>query len=147
LNEFSYVTKWPTNKTHVPVWTSEMGMQLFAAPNVSGWTHGRAWINSGNLIARFNLANSMSSRDYMTDEYCDNLITSGHVDSRADTAGIIEFFRARLLQTDWRPGEVAALEDFMATVATHAREPSNVYRRQARGCFHVMMTLPRYQLK
>ena len=147
LEEFSYETKWPGNKVNVPVWTTEMGMQLFGAPNVSGWTHRRAWINSGNLIARFNLANNMSSVDYMTDEYCDNLIASGHVDSQTDTAGIIEFFRARLLQTDLRPREMAALEDLMAAVATNAREPSNVYRRQVRGCFHVMMTLPGYQLK
>ncbi|MDP6553734.1 MAG: DUF1800 family protein [Pirellulaceae bacterium] len=147
LNEFSLETKWPARKNKVPVWTSEMGMQLFGAPNVSGWTHGRSWINSGNLIARFNLANNMSSNYYMTDQYCDDLITKGHVDSLTDTAGIIEFFRARLLQTDLRPEETAALEDLMAAVAAKPRQQSNVYRSQVRGCFHVMMTFPRYQMK
>ncbi len=148
LNEFSYVTKWPLNKMGVPIWTAEMGMQLFGAPNVSGWTHGRAWINSGNLIARFNLANNMSSRDFMTDEYCDNLIAMGHVDSEKDTAGIIEFFRARLIQTDLRSQEMTALNDFMAVVATtKTDEPGSMYHRQVRGCFHVVMTLPMYQMK
>jgi hypothetical protein len=89
----------------------------------------------------------MSSNYYMTDQYCDDLITKGHVDSLTDTAGIIEFFRARLLQTDLRPEEAAALEDLMAAVAAKPRQPSNVYRSQVRGCFHVMMTFPRYQLK
>ena len=147
LDEFGYETKWPDNKMRVPVWTSEMGMQLFGAPNVSGWTHGRAWINSGNLIARFNLANNMSSGDYMTDEYCDKLIANGHVKSGSDSAGIIEFFRARLLQADLRPGETKALQKFLAAVAAGKDEGTSVYHRQVRGCFHVMMTLPRYQMK
>src|SRR3989337_1384506 len=87
----------------VPVWTAEMGMQLFGPPNVSGWTHGRAWINSGNLIARFNLANSMSSRDFMTDQYCDGLIANGHVDSDKDVAGVIQDFCTPVLPPRLRP--------------------------------------------
>ena len=147
LDKFGYELKWPANKIRVPVWISEMGMQLFGAPNVSGWSHGRAWINSGNLIARFNLANNMSASDYMTDEYCDRLIANGHVDSQTDTGGIIEFFRARLLHTDLRPQEAVALQDFMAAVAARIHQPTSVYRRRVRGCFHVMMTLPKYQMK
>jgi len=148
LNEFGYVSKWPLNKMGAPVWTAEMGMQLFGAANVSGWSHGQSWINSGNLIARFNLANNLSSRDFMTDEYCDGLIAKGHVDSYKDTAGVIEFFRARLIQTDLRPQEMAALSDLMTAVAaTKTDEPGSTYQRQVRGCFHVIMTLPRYQMK
>ncbi|MBI2480467.1 MAG: DUF1800 family protein, partial [Planctomycetia bacterium] len=137
LNDFSYVAKWPLSKMGAPVWTAEMGMQLFGPPNVSGWSYGRAWINSGNLIARFNLANSMSSRDFMTDEYCDGLIAKGYVASEKDTAGIIEFFRARLLQTDLRPEELVALNDLITTVAAaQTGEPGSPYQRQVRGCFH-----------
>jgi hypothetical protein len=124
-----------------------MGMQLFGAPNVSGWPHGQAWINSGNLIARFNLANNMSSNYYMTDQYCDDLISKGHVDSLHDTAGIVEFFRARLLQTEMRPQEADIMDDLMSALAANPRQRSNVYRSQVRGCFHVMMTFPKYQMK
>ncbi|MHB8465325.1 MAG: DUF1800 domain-containing protein [Acidimicrobiales bacterium] len=33
-----------------------MGQQLYAPPNVAGWPGGRAWINSGAMLARINFA-------------------------------------------------------------------------------------------
>lgn len=34
----------------------QLGQVLFAPPNVSGWDHGKAWINTNTLLARYNLA-------------------------------------------------------------------------------------------
>ncbi|MBM3998567.1 MAG: DUF1800 domain-containing protein [Planctomycetes bacterium] len=149
LDEFACVTRWPLNKMGVPVWTAEMGMRLYGAPNVSGWEHGRAWINSGNLIARFNLAGGMSGADFMTPAYCDRLIAQGHVDSESDTEGIVEYFRARLLQAELRPAEKQSLDAMVAAIGASPSEadPSTVFQRRVRACFHVMMTFPRYQLK
>ncbi len=32
-----------------------MGQELFEAPNVGGWPHGRAWINTSTLFARYDM--------------------------------------------------------------------------------------------
>jgi hypothetical protein len=35
---------------------TDLGQKLFAPPNVKGWDDGKAWLNSGTLLARHNLA-------------------------------------------------------------------------------------------
>jgi hypothetical protein len=35
---------------------SDLGQKLFAPPNVKGWDGGKAWLNSGTMLARHNLA-------------------------------------------------------------------------------------------
>lgn len=37
-------------------WIARMGQDLFYPPNVGGWNEGRAWLNSGGLVARANFA-------------------------------------------------------------------------------------------
>ncbi len=34
----------------------QLGQALYAPPNVAGWDHGKAWINTNTLLARYNLA-------------------------------------------------------------------------------------------
>jgi uncharacterized protein (DUF1800 family) len=143
LDKWLYETEWAHNKVRIPVWAAAMGMQLLGAPNVSGWKHGREWINTGNLISRFNLANNMSDSRYMTDAWCDNLIANGHVDNAGDHAGIIEFFRARLIQQRLPFETATALSDFLNGVAGNG----GGFHRKVRGCFHIMMTSPQYQMK
>lgn len=125
-----------------------MGMRLFEPPNVAGWNHGAAWINSGNLVARFNYANRLSGSSIMTDAYCDNLITGGHVANTDDDAGLLEYFRARLIQTPLTPDETAVFTAFYAGIkGASAVTSQSQFRRKARGTVHVMMTMPRYHLK
>ncbi len=35
---------------------NQLGQTLFQPPNVAGWDHGKAWINTNTLLARYNLA-------------------------------------------------------------------------------------------
>lgn len=35
---------------------SQLGQQLYHPPNVAGWDHGKSWINTNTLLARYNLA-------------------------------------------------------------------------------------------
>lgn len=35
---------------------AQLGQILYAPPNVAGWDHGKAWINTNTLLARYNLA-------------------------------------------------------------------------------------------
>jgi uncharacterized protein (DUF1800 family) len=123
-----------------------MGMRLFSPPNVAGWNHGRAWINSGNLIARFNYADRISTSTFLTDAYVDNLITSGAVTSTNDNAGILNYLGARLLQDSLTTAETAPFTTFFNSITTGTATQSQ-YRRKVRGAAHLMMCMPRYQLK
>jgi uncharacterized protein (DUF1800 family) len=42
-------------------WMSRMGQDLFYPPNVGGWNEGRAWLNSGAIVARANFATALVS--------------------------------------------------------------------------------------
>ncbi|MEM1070135.1 MAG: DUF1800 family protein, partial [Planctomycetota bacterium] len=41
-------------------WTRELGQDLFYPPNVGGWTGGRNWLSSRNIIGRANFASALS---------------------------------------------------------------------------------------
>ncbi len=38
-----------------------MGQELFAPPNVKGWPHGKAWLNTATVLARNNFAEQVAS--------------------------------------------------------------------------------------
>lgn len=124
-----------------------MGMQLFSPPNVAGWNHGRMWINSTNLVTRFNYANRLSGTAIMTDAKCDALIPSV-VANTDDDAALLEYYRARLLQTPLTSAEQSAFNTFYAGIKGSSVTSSQAqFRRKVRGTLHIMMTMPRYQLK
>lgn len=124
---------------------ANMGMQLFNPPNVAGWHVGQAWVNSSNTVNRFNYANRLAGSSLMTDAYIDGLIPT-YVANFDDNAGIIEYFRARLIQTALLPAETAAFNTFFTGISAGPASQSQ-YRRKVRGALHLMMTMPRYQLK
>ncbi|MDX2176582.1 MAG: DUF1800 domain-containing protein [Candidatus Sumerlaeia bacterium] len=124
-----------------------MGMGPFNAPNVAGWNHGKAWINSGTLITRFNYANRLSGTGIATDAWVDAILASGEVANESDHAGLVEYFRRRMIQTALRPEEEAALAAFLDGIQSGTGSTTTKYRRKVRGLVHIFMTLPRYQLK
>ena len=44
---------------------NRMGQRLFYPPNVKGWDGGAAWINSGTLLTRENLASTLCANPQM----------------------------------------------------------------------------------
>jgi len=123
-----------------------MGMSLFQPPNVAGWNHGNAWINSSNLISRFNYADRLSKSNLMTNNMVDSLIPVS-VSDEQDHAGIIEYFRGYLIQAALRPEDEVILHQFLTNIENMGGGVRNRYRRKVRGVLHLMMTLPQYQLK
>jgi hypothetical protein len=120
-----------------------MGMRLFSPPNVAGWSHGQAWVNSGYLLNRYNYANRLSSSAIATDAWVDNLLPAG----QRNHAAMVEFFGARLIQTALRRQEYVILYDFLSQIENSSANATAKYRRKIRGLIHLMMTLPQYQLK
>jgi uncharacterized protein (DUF1800 family) len=125
-----------------------MGMRLFEPPNVAGWQHGRSWINSSSLIARFNYADRMSSSTVMSNAYINALITNGHVLNYNDDTGIINYFTTRLLQESATPDEVLIFRKLFNDIkGTATTVTQSIYYRKVRAALHLTMTMPRYQLK
>ncbi|MEX2015335.1 MAG: DUF1800 family protein, partial [Candidatus Hydrogenedentales bacterium] len=123
----------------------DMGMTLFEPPNVAGWIQGERWINSSNLIARFNYGDRVSGTSRMGDAYVDDLLANGALTGMDDHAGMIEYFRGRLIHEPLTGDESQPLMDFLTgfnnTIST------TTFRAKIRGLAHLFLTMPRYQLK
>ena len=61
-------------------WLSRIGLDLFYPPNVGGWSEGRSWPGSRQVIARSNFASSLSDgklRSNTDDDWLEQLL-AGH---------------------------------------------------------------------
>lgn len=121
----------------------QMGMTLFEPPSVNGWIHGPAWINSTSLINRFNYANRLSRRVLMTRKKTQELMDKGYIAHESDYEGMIEYLRARLIQQPLEGAEMDVLLGF-ANGLTGRRE---LARRAFNGLTHIMLCMPKYQMK
>jgi len=129
----------------------DMGMSLFEPPNVSGWNHGNTWITSGNVIQRFNYANRIGQtilNGTAGDAWLDNLLTTnGWLPAdAADHPAIVDYFASRLIQIPLTVDEQTTLVSFLDTYPSvgSGNEPM---RNRIRGIIHVLMSMPRFQLK
>lgn len=139
LNETSYTSTQASN-------LRTMGMAPYSAPNVAGWDHGSAWINSGSVIARQNYADRLSSSSRFTDALCEQIIIDGYATGYGDNGSLIDYFRGRLLGEPLTSVEFNWLMDFCSTVDGTSASQSD-WRRKVRGLTHIMMAMPLYQLK
>lgn len=46
----------PPSSVVLAEWTTRIGQELYAPPNVGGWPEGRSWLNTRTIIARANFA-------------------------------------------------------------------------------------------
>jgi uncharacterized protein (DUF1800 family) len=125
-----------------------MGMRLFEPPNVAGWEHGRTWINSSSVIARFNYANRMSTTNVLTNAAIDALLANSTFADYTDHAGIMNYFAERLLLDSLTPDEAAVFNQLFVDVdAGSTATGLSLFRKKVRAALHLTMTMPRYQLK
>lgn len=128
-----------------------MGMILFIPPNVSGWQHGKAWITSGSLIARYNYADYLSEyHAFLNPQWAgqiQNLLAAngGPINGEDDFDGTIDYFADRLIQDELTSDERELLRDFLAGMPV--QNPLNKFRDRVLGLVHVMLTLPKAHLK
>ena len=126
---------------------SGMGMSLLEPPNVAGWNHGKAWINSGYLLNRYNYANYLSTSAVATDTWTDKLLDNGIFASSTDHSAMIEWFTTELIGTALYDKQIQSLNAFLTQIEGSSGSAAARYRRKIRGLIHVMMALPQYQLK
>ena len=127
-----------------------MGMTLFSPPNVSGWRHGRPWINAEYLLNRYQFLERTTSR-FVTEEAIDDLpIINGGVLDPEDYEGLRDYFLKAILQDEvdrWAPGAKEGMITFLNEQAAESDWPPDRFRRQVRGLIFLMMSLPMWQMK
>ncbi|MBI2421972.1 MAG: DUF1800 family protein [Candidatus Hydrogenedentes bacterium] len=124
-----------------------MGMDLFQPPDVSGWHHGQAWLSAAALVARYNWANRLCNV-IMADSGVALLIDAYPV-SNNDHAGMIDHLADRLFHEPLSTDEENRLLDFLNTMPLTGLGGNAIQekRRKIRGAVHVMLSMPRAQLK
>ncbi|MEM7515601.1 MAG: DUF1800 family protein, partial [Planctomycetota bacterium] len=130
------------------------GMNLFEPPSVAGWDHGTAWINSGTIVSRFNLALQLSevpnSRRQVAGRAAMNLgALAPQPANGEDLAGIVEGLATRLLQEPLpaasKEAITKALED-EATFLPASMETKKRHRALTRAAIHLLLVSPEFAL-
>lgn len=121
------------------------GLTFFAPPNVGGWIHGEAWVNSVNLINRFNYAEIVSRSTFMTPALIATYVPDPMT---ATNAEIRDGMRDRLLQDPLRPEEQTILDNHLSFVDSFgALTTDQKYFLKTVGMAHLMAAVPKYHLK
>ncbi len=128
--------------------SANMGMQLLEPPDVAGWLHGKQWLSSSALIARYNFANQLGQivlQNYPNSQaWVDALPVTVN-----DHAGMVTLLCDRLLHQSATVDEYNALLQFLNTmpVADLGGNTVAIKRRKIGGLAHIIMTMPAFQLK
>lgn len=145
--------------------TRNLGQELFAPPNVKGWDGGLTWITTNNLLARYNEAavlvqgdttslagmnfgppnnpNAMNRmvqnrlRDFRLPRVDVNRILTAT--ERADKAALVAALEKRLLHSELKPKQKAALREYLD--AQGALDDGDIL-----GAIRLVMSTPEYQL-
>lgn len=145
--------------------TRNLGQELFAPPNVKGWDGGLTWITTNNLLTRYNEAAVLVQGDTtllagmnfgppnkpdMIKPAIQNRLREFHpprVDvkkiltetERADKTALIAALEKRLLQSELKPKQKAALRAYLDSQG--ALDDGDIL-----GAIRLVMSTPEYQL-
>ncbi|MCS6816549.1 MAG: DUF1800 domain-containing protein [Blastocatellia bacterium] len=127
----------------------QMGQQLFAPPDVSGWREGLAWISTTSVLARFNFANDILALQVNQGGIdLTRLMTQARLQEALQQRryGEVVDFLARLL---WQipPSAEAreALIGYLQAPIPNTSE-STLVSQKIRGLIHLMLAAPDFQL-
>ena len=131
----------------LPRLMANTGQELFAPPDVSGWTSGVGWLNTTTLLARYNFFNTFaSSRGDGSPDFAKWVQT--HQLSHFD---VVAFFLDVIVQNDVSVDTRYALNQYMTTDDDGGPMEWNINDRRTvdkkvRGVLYLILVLPAYQL-
>jgi uncharacterized protein (DUF1800 family) len=122
---------------------TRMGQRLFFPPNVKGWDGGAAWINSGTLLTRENLASTLCANPQMMQTA--TWLTQG---ASLDPKTLATHIVTQVLQGDISPASRAQLDGYLngAGTAALAMLSGENFDERIRGAVYLAMATPAYQL-
>jgi hypothetical protein len=125
---------------------------LFEPPDVAGWLHGRNWMSSSALIARYNFANEVgqvmlqvpASLYNKNVDWLDALPVAYD-----DHSGMISLIGDMLFHAALTTEETTTLTTFLDELPVSDISGNTVAqkRRKIGSLVQVMLTMPAYQLK
>src|SRR6266404_7490115 len=126
-----------------------MGQDLFAPPDVSGWDFNLGWVNTASMLERFNFANT-----YVTNRNTTNpgiFVTNDQLKSitKASSKKTVKRFLSRLGPLNVG-GALGTLRTYLETgdngqPVTYVNDDPTV-DKEIRGLVHQIMCLPEFQL-
>ena len=150
------------NSAAVLVGMTSMGQQLFEAPNVGGWPHGRGWINTSTLFARYAVPLYMVAgrppwnqppaakagtqlAAFETGFSPGRLLAERNIST---TAAAVDFFIDLLIQDQIEPKKRDALLRSVSNSNTARDEPLNMGMAHWKllNLLELVMAMPEYQL-
>jgi hypothetical protein len=130
---------------------ADLGMLLFEPPSVAGWDHGEAWVQTGSVAPRLNLALELSELPHagrtITGRATIDLDALGA--GVADDAGaLVDHLAARLslapLSAEQRAALVGYLDGSLPPLdgGADARESRDRRRARVRAAIHLVLAAP-----
>jgi uncharacterized protein (DUF1800 family) len=122
---------------------TRMGQRLFYPPNVKGWDGGAAWINSGTLLTRENLASTLCANPQMM-QTATWLTQGASLDPKTLSSHIV----TQVLQDDISPASRVQLDAYLSGAGTSALAmlSGENFDERIRGAVYLAMATPAYQL-
>ena len=136
--------------------TVNAGMSMFEAPNVAGWDHGNAWLTSGYMVARFNYGRRLDQRilnatvfPVRTPAYLASYLSvnGGPLSSYDDNNTLVDHLYDAVVHQPATTEERTQLLDFLNNFPQVAPTPEANFRNKLGGFIHLLLTLPKFQLK
>jgi uncharacterized protein (DUF1800 family) len=126
-----------------------MGQDLFAPPDVSGWDFNLGWVNTASMLERFNYANAYATNRTTTAPGV--FVTSDQLRSltKASSKKTVKRFLARLGPLS-APDAIGTLRTYLETgdngqPVTFVNDDATIDKK-IRGLVHQIMCLPEFQL-
>jgi uncharacterized protein (DUF1800 family) len=135
LKEIGF-SNFPLNAALGPL--SNMGQQLFEPPDVAGWERGAAWFTTAAMLARMNLAATLTSRHR-------NEIAAAATGNGPTPDALLSFFLDRLSPAPFEQNAYSSLLDYLHRGITWNGNPSQL-RNKAPGLVHLIAGSSEYQL-
>jgi hypothetical protein len=139
----------------LPRYMVDTGQELFAPPDVSGWTSGVGWVNTTTALARYNFFNYLTSLrgEYSLDfvEWLDNRKPKNFPGYQLSGFDIVALFLDAIVKGDVSVDTRYELEQYMTTAdngKTVAWDIADkvMFDKKARGVLYLISILPAYQL-
>ena len=127
---------FPLNAALGPL--SNMGQQLFEPPDVAGWERGPAWFTTAAMLARMNLAATLTSRQR-------NDIAAAAAGNGPTPEALLSFYLDRLSPAPFEPNAYSSLLDYLRRGITWSGSAAQL-RTKAPGLVHLIAGSSEYQL-
>lgn len=119
----------------------QLGQELFLPPNVKGWDGQYAWITSSTLVNRYNLSGILTGANPQRGYPAPELTHLFPSDKRADPERILADLQFRFYGNQISEKTAQPFREYLTKI--DLSHPSNT---ETAALFHLMMSIPEYQL-